>query len=473
VIFADGRPARWDSLVILGDHWYWPMELACSALGASLVWDPLGFAGEIRLDTLACRFVVGGEVFHCGERAVQLSAPILYLTNRLLLPLSFVPRVVVACLSDRFVFLPDSLVLAQRPRGPTCSGMRIQLVRDRTYLRWDLTREPQVTLWTDGAARLIVDLPGVFVDPLACPSPEPRAGTCLQSVRPYAGGTQFVFRVASSVVGWRTQWQSDRNEFRVILSSLPDDLGRWKAYKHWPRDLPGPRAIHDGQVVLVLPQIAGRLPQGVSHPDDESAHGFARTLGERIATALEGLGLSVVIVTDPGPTSRSSWTAAVNSHGGFACVCLRPDFVGPAVAQGYRVVSAAAVSGGLSPLSLEEMARDASRDGEQHADQPGFRRWAAISPTHGRAAEMLSWMIALHLQAAVPSVSVRRQCWPSAPLRGLDMPGVILYVGSLGEGTSFPDGDDRLALERVAEAVALSLEAFALRLAEEPDPRAR
>jgi len=29
-----------------------------------------------------------------------------------------------------------------------------------------------------------------------------------------------------------------------------------------------------------------------------------------------------------------------------------------------------------------------------------------------------------------------------------------------------------LALERVAEAVALSLEAFALRLAEEPDPRA-
>jgi len=475
LVFADGRAARWDDLVVVGSELCWPLEECCAALRMTLLWDPGLLRGRLDLDSLAIRFVVGGEVLHAGEQAVQMDSPIAYAHNRLLLPVSGLARMVDAFLRERFSFDVRDMVLRQKRAGPRIGEVHIQPVSGRTYLRWSLPREPRAELSSDGARALLVDLHGLFVDPAAPPAPEPRAGTCLYAILADELGTGFLFHLGGSVSGWKTQWLADRREYQVILTSRAEDLAGRGGYRAWLEPAtaivkPDPR-----RVVLVLPD-----ERSLDWPSDGERIGEARdflsALGTQVGERLRAHGFEVDYLTGGSDAGDSSWVPAANRRGAGACLALRPALCADSLARGWRVVTAAA-----APLQRPFHPLDRAREQPVRPLQRGspaagrsekrvsLPRWDRLAARHGEASEELAWLLAIHLRAALATgeseagATVLSGRWPLSALDGLDMPGVVLYVGRLGPGRGFPAVEDWEAIDRVAEALALSLEAYTIR----------
>jgi len=465
LIFADGRPARWDLLESQAGQLYWPMEDACSALDGTLVWDPDLFAGRLLIDTLVVRFAVGAEVLHCADSARQAAAPVLYLGNHLLLPVDAVELMVDPFLSHRFVFSRDSLLLRQRS-GLPAAPLEVYTDLGRTHLVWRLDRQPAAGLQTDGARALVVELPGVGVDLRRPPRPAVAGEACLRAVWPMPGGTRFVFRIDPATVAWQTLWSRERHEFHVILSARGEDRGRWDAFPRWPAARPpsGPTAT----VILGLPGGAA------SHGRDrdgrlDAANEYVCALADRIERALRDRGRAVMQLEDEGssdPAQRA--TAQANARGGALCLFLEADACGDTLAQGYRIVSAATRPGARPLLSVTDLRRSTARGlrVERDGGGPALRPWASVAPQHAERSEELAWLLDLHLRAAriINGAESRgrvvRQHWPGGPLEGLDMPGAVLYVGRSSTVPGFPAETDWNDLEGVGEAIALAIEAF-------------
>ncbi|MBD3235845.1 MAG: hypothetical protein GF330_04005 [Candidatus Eisenbacteria bacterium] len=463
VRFCDGRASRWDRLWVIGGRWFWALEDACSALRATLFWDPAWLEGELVVDSLRVRLVVGSELLRCGEQMIQLADRVLYLENRLLLPVSFASRIVGRLLPERWHFDADSLLLSQRPPGPGITRLRIQEARERVYLRWDVTERPDEQLLFDGAGRLIVEMGGMQADPRGDLTPPPRAGACLRAIWPHSRGTRFIFAIGEPVAGWRTEWRGDRGEFRIVLTTAQADLNGWQAFQPWPATVgaegPGGPTVLAGRreaepLILVLPSLESE-PRQQRDAQTQAALRFVRQLGEQLAAAWAALGGEVQIIEQLDSRTRAPWTAAVNATGRGICLRLVPDFVGDAVARGYRIVT---VSRAPSDQAL--------RDLQAPPAAQSLRPWADVASPHLGTNAQLAWILALHLQAAAPEATVRREGWPVAALRGLDMPGAVLYVGRRGEAEAYPGVEDESSLAQTAEAIALGLEAFQLQRVE-------
>jgi hypothetical protein len=477
VVPADGRPARWDPLTRLGTELYWPLEECCATLGMTLLWDPALLRGELQLDTLAWRFVIGGEVMHCGERAFQMQGPMLYADNRLLLPVSGLDHLTAGYLSGRYEFDRDSLLLVQRPPGPVATDLRIQQVSGRTYLRWTLHAEPVARFTSDGVGTLIVDLAGVFLDPRDPPRVEPRSGACLQAVEAQADGSRYVFRIASGMLGWRGQWREDRGEYQVVLTTRRDDMGRWQGYHPWPGAGPGGASSDSRRIVLVLPpeEDAG----GETSASLAAARAFTALLGERVGTKLEAAGFDVTYLSAGAPRRGHGWVPAANASRALLALDLRPALCSDSLCLGLRIVTAA--SGELQrPLSsldvltaeyesLQRTRGESGGAGDIRETPAALRAWSQAVLQHGPESDEFAWILGAHLRAhgfaklaGTPPPIVHRR-WPAASLEGLDLPGAILYVGRLSRTADFPGESDWATLEPVAEATALAVEAFAYR----------
>lgn len=463
VIFADGRPARWDPLEIQGGQLYWPMEDACAALGATLIWDPDLFLGRLLIDTLTVRFAVGAEIFHCADSARQATAPVLYLGNHLLLPVDAIDLMVDPFLSHRFAFSRDSLLLRQRSGLPAA---RFELYTDlgRTHLVWHLDRQPAASLQTDGARTLAVELSGVGVDLRRPPRAAVAGDACLRGVWPMKGGTRFLFRIDPGTVAWQTLWSRERREFHVVLSSQELDRGRLDAFPRWPA-LRAPRES-SANVVLALPGGAGSRGRDGRL---DAANEYVCALADRIGSALRARGHAALLLEDDGsedPALRA--TAQANARGGALCLFLEADACGDTLAQGYRIVTAATRPGARSLLAVGDPQRSTARGlrVERDGAGPALRPWESVAPQHAERSEDLAWFLDLHLRAvrvvngAASRGRVIRQQWPGDPLEGLDMPGAVLYVGRSSAAAGFPAEADWNGLEGVGEAIALAIEAF-------------
>ncbi|MCK4413997.1 MAG: hypothetical protein KAY32_10665 [Candidatus Eisenbacteria sp.] len=480
VVLSDGRPARWDPLIQLGPELYWPLEDCCTTFGMTLLWDPALFRGELQVDTLAFRFVVGGEVVHCGERAFQMQGPMLYADNRLLLPVSGLEQITEQFLAEQFTFDRDSLLLVQRPLGPVAREILVQQVSGRTYLRWILDSEPVTRLMSDGVSALVVELTGIYIDPRDPPRVESRPGACLQAVHCDPRGSRFVFRVGAGTTGWKTQWREDRGEYQVILTSRQDDLGRWKSYHPWPGADMTSAPADSGRVVLVLPEEEVPDENAASRRAPlAAARAFTAILGERVGTKLEAAGFEVAYLDEADRPVGHGWVPAANAGGGLLALDLRPAICGDSLCLGFRVVTAASRPLQRPLQSLELLTEQRRRLREEwmatglgdHQDLPPLPRpWHEAAVRHGPASEELAWVLSVHLRAhgfgragsPTPPPIVRRQ-WPAASLEGLDLPGAILYVGRMTREPGFPNDSDWATLEPVAEAIALAIEAYALR----------
>ena len=532
VIFADGRAARWDELVVLGDEPYWPLEECCAALHLTLFWDPALLRGRLERDSLSVRFAVGAEFLHCGETAIQMTGPVIYAENRLLLPLSGLARLVEQFLSDRYAFDARSLILREKPLGPRIGEVEFQHVGGRTYIRWSLPREPQADLSSDGARALRVDLPGLFVDPAAPPAPNPSGGMCLDAILADGTGTTFVFHADHAIAGWKTQWLSDRREFQVILTDRTEDLGGRAAFYAWPAAGAALSAADPRRVALVLPDDAAWSALGDGGEDIARAREFIETLGSRVEERLRGHGFAVEILRGRIDEQGTSWVPAANRVKAAACLALLPALSADSLAPGLRVVTAAGDPLHRPFTSLEAKheeylrpIRRVSPSGEKSREPVSLPRWDRLAARHGEASEDLAWLLSIHLRAALAaedpeqSSPVVSQRWPVSALDGLDMPGVLLYVGRLprpravygtedmregaedvregagdvresaevrreraeqmrGAAGSMREGESRehfgqrdrfvedagaQTVDRAAEAIALSLEAFAIR----------
>ncbi|MCK4304181.1 MAG: hypothetical protein KAY24_08070 [Candidatus Eisenbacteria sp.] len=464
LIFADGRPAYWDSLLSYGRNYYWPVEHACAALGATLFWDPALLRGELRIDSLSFGFVVGGEVIHCGETAYQMAPPVLYLGNRLLLPLDFLPMVVDSILSDTFLFKADSLYLIQRALGPPAPPMQMQQVGNRTYIKWRIPEQPEATFETDGIGGLSVDIPGVFVDPLDPPRAQRRDGARLYAIGPNVKGTEFLFRVDSSVRAWRLQWRTDPGELTLTLSANAGDL-KYRTYHPWSAAARADELNREGAVVLVLPrEKAGAYAGG-------DRRGFLRAIGTRVKTVLEErLGLRVVVIED---SKDSGWVPEANARGGGACLCLRFDMAGDKWLPGCRIVTAPSRPGERPLTPLDEKGGQGAPPGVSKEERSagglplGLRRWESVGASHAEGTGDLAWLLAFCLQREFPKAAIRRPHWPVAFLEGLDMPGAILYIGDLNSGTTPGHENAGQTIDCLVSAVARALGSFLIPRSEE------
>lgn len=481
VIFADGRRARWDPLLAIEGELYWPMERACSALGATLLWAPGRFSGKLLVDTLALRFAVGSEIIHCGDEARQLPAPVRYEHNRLLLPVGFLERVVRPFLGERFLVPAESLALVQRPLGPVCDEPRIADSRGRTTLTWILPSEPDARLRTDRVGLLAIDLSGAFVDP-ARRIGSPGAGDVrLCSVRPYGGGAEFLFAVDARMLGWDTEWRESKHEFRVMLTPFAQDLTRGSTYRRWPAAATGggPRTA-PRRVLLVMP--TAEATSGLSGALANEAEGvmeFACALGDRVRDRLAELEVETEVLDMGRRPGMTEWAARANAKDGLACVILRPDICGDALGAGMRVVTAASAPGERPLADLAQAALEFKEplSGGDLAGPVSLRAWEQVVPQHAAASEELAWLMTEHLQfawresgnapgGAPGGASVVWQRWPTSMLEGIDMPAALLYIGSDAAGRLDPLDAEPGRLDALALALALALETFATRYQE-------
>jgi hypothetical protein len=485
VVFADGRRARWDPLLAIEGELYWPMERACSALGATLLWAPGRFSGKLLVDTLALRFAVGSEIIHCGDEARQMPAPVRYERNRLLLPVGFLERVVRPLLGDRFLVPAESLALVQRPLGPVCDGPRVADARGRTTLTWTLASEPDARLRTDRVGLLAIDLPGAYVDP-ARRLGAPGAGDArLCSVRPYGGGAEFLFAVDARILGWDTEWRESKREFRVLLTPFAEDLTRGSTYRRWPAVAAGGgRPAAPRRVLLVMPtaeatsELSGPLAQ-----EAEDVIEFACALGDRVRDRLRELDLETEVIDMGRRPGMTEWAARANAKGGLACVILRPDICGDELGAGMRVVTAASEPGERPLADLAQAALEFKEplSGGDTGGPVSLRAWEQVVPQHAAASEDLGWLMTEHLQfawresgnppgggggSASGSSGVVWQRWPTGMLEGIDMPAALLYVGSDAAGRLDSLEAEPARIDALALALALALETFATRYEE-------
>ena len=455
LLFADGRQARWDSLLTIGGTHYWPLERACAALGATLAWDPTFFRGELTVDSLTCGFVVGGEVIHFGGQAIQLPAPVLYVGERLLLPLGFVPHAAHLLMADRTSFLADSLILAQRPGAGLEVGPSTRQVGRRTYITWMLPERGRAFLTADGAYGLIVDVPGAEVDPLNPPAFEPRPAACLRAVRPYRGGVEYILSVAATTTAWRVQWPEDSTTLRVTLSSNRGDLA-YRTYHPWeaPPALDSPS--DSARVILVVPRPwVGESAFAFGTDPRCLATDLVRQIGYRLREVLEQEGRQVIVLEDAG---NHDWTAPANSHGGDLCVCLQPDYSGETLFPGWRIVTPAMRPGERGGHWLR--GGGASPADDPAAELPPLRSWEAVDAVYLNRGQDLAWLMRLYLETEFPELRITAPQWPALPFEGLAMPAAIVYIGEFGDAAALAMDETTLLVRRAAGALAGSVRTY-------------
>lgn len=473
VVFADGRRARWDPLLVIEGQPYWSAERACAALGATLRWAPGRFAGALEVDTLTLRFAVGSEFIHDGGGARQLTAPVRYERNRLLFPADIAARVVRPLLGHRFAVGAEPPLIAQRPLGPLVEGFHIVESRGRTALVWTLPGEPRARLRADGVGRLAVDLEGAFVDPLA-PLPESngsRVRFC--AVRPHGLGTEFVFEVPGDVKAWESEWRAGSREYRFVLSPLAADLGRGSSFRRWPSAAAPPaRGEARRRVYLVPPGVESKRGlRGPLEPAVDQWIAYICALADRLADRLRGMGLEVRVLEGGDARDPSVLAARANADPGLACLILRPDICGDRLGADWRIVTAMSAAG-ARPLAPLDGTGEGAPPPEPLAVPGGLvtlRGWEQVVPQHAPASEELAWLIARHLGLVLGgsegSGRVSWQRWPTGLLEGLDQPAAALYIGA-GPAGGAPGEDDGRRLDALALALALALDAFGARLVE-------
>ncbi len=448
LVFADGRPSRWDSLTTISGHYYWSLERACQAFGLGLRWDADLMRGELlEGDSLECGFVVGGEVLVCGEAALQMRAPVLYLSDRLLVPLDFPMLMSGRILSDRFEFQPDSLLLVQRPLQGPVATLASHQVGNRTYYTWPLPDCRQATFRTDGIGTISVDVPGVFLDPSAPPQPPPKGAGCLWALRPHAGGVTFVLRVDPAVRAWRLQWRDQTGELRLTLSTNVGDR-RYRTYHPWEPPPPAPDAGPESPIVLALPEWSEWEDGGGAEP--------LRAVAQRLQGLLAALGRPVLTVS---LTDQTDWAKRVNVHRPAVCICLLPDVAGERLLPGCRLVTAEYLPGRRPMVELH--APDEESGSASGADDIALRPWEGTCQAHAESSHRLASLMKLYLQAEFPGLVAAREHRAVAQLEGLDAPTALFYLGDMGavetEDVLLPVPPLR---ERLAEALCGALRTF-------------
>jgi len=423
---------------------YWSCEAACQALGARLIWNPEQLCGELQIDSLHCRFMVGGEVIHGGDQAWQLRAPILYAENRLLLPMDFVELAADTLVPGRFRFSPDSLLLIQRPEGEVIELPTIEQVGRRTYVRWRLSEQRDARLRGDGASGLIVEIDGVGVDPAGGGAPAPRSGGCLWAVRPYASGTAFSLKVSSDVRAWRFRWRNDQTLLELTLSENDGDRA-YRSYHRWEPPLQARGTLPDAPIALRIPgtdeiEAAGDNLVG-------TAICQAQECGRTLAQMLEQAGHEVILLEEGDETD---WVAMANQNRARLGLSVRPGQVGGHLLPGIRIVTYDNLPGHLPLEQLETKPTPRSGDdGLSAASRALMRPWNTVSAAHGPLNLQFGRTISSGLGRAFPAEAVYHLQWPTMALEGLDLPGAVVYLGALDPnqilGPADEDGSHRLA----------------------------
>jgi hypothetical protein len=458
LVFADGRQARWDSLSAAGGALYWPLERACQTLGIEVAWDPDLLRGELLIaDTLRCAFIVGAEFLHCGARAMQMRVPVLYLGDRVLLPLDCIDLLTRQVIADRFRFRADSLLLVQQPAPGPVAAMSSEQVGNRCYFAWKLPDSRAATFATDGIATITVDVPGLRLDPSHPPRPEPRAGGCLWAVRPSPGGVTYVLRVDPSVRAWRIQSREQSGDLRLSLSSNAADRNR-EGYRPWEPPRAAGRERDVGPVVLVLPDPReGDLAEAPG-----PVRSLLRAVADLVRERLEDGGAEVVVTETAG---RPGGWRGVGTRRPAACVCLLPDLAGFALLPGCRLVTAEPLPGERPTFPLDDRSAEPPESNSApggRAGTPVLRRWESVAAAHAGGTHRLAWLMQLYLETEFPHGRFARNHWSGAFLEGIDAPAMAIYFGETGSWTQEappggqPDSTEAAipVPERLAAAIA-------------------
>ena len=395
-------------------------------------------------------------MLRCKGSAWQMSAPVLYLDNRLWLPVDFARFAADSLVPGAFQFLSDSLLLVQRTPDEPVPHVRLRQVGNRTYLTWKLSERPPARLQTDRLEFLGVDLPGIYVDPLSPPAPEPREGACLSSVEPYPGGTRFIFRVDARVRAWREQWRPDAREYRLTLSANEGDLA-YRTYHPWDALRASEEAVPPGPIVLVLPDA----PHPSDGPVVQEAVRYVREIGRRVAERLEKAAEEVRVYEEMGD---DAWAPVVNARSGSVCLGLRADLAGEALLPGCRIVTHLGPAAQRPFVPLEAL--PGRHTGSTPEDLPRggapapLRLWEGISIPYAAHTDALCGKLGGFLAADFPAADIRFEEWPAAFLEGLDLPAAILYLGELESAPQNRDYEGERRDDRLVNAIAATLWTF-------------
>ncbi len=443
VMFADGRQSCWDSLSAISGTLYWPLERACHTLGCPLTWDPVLLRGELLVaDTARCGFIVGGEVLQCGGLALQMEAPVLYLGDRVLLPLDCLSLITREIYKDRFTYDVGSRLLVQRPAPGPLAEMTSEQVGNRSYFAWKIPAGTAASFSTDGIATITVHVPGARLDPRNPPRPAACEGGCLWALRPVPDGLDYVLRVDPRVRAWRVQLREKAGEVRLSLSTYAFDRGR-DGYSGWapPEAIAG--GERQGPVLLVLPDTGGgsfaRAPAAVGE--------FLREVVDQVRARLENGGIEVMVIETTG---RSDWLRSAGAHPPSACVCLLPNLGGYDLLPANRLVTAVPLPGERPQAALEDLrAPRVEPEGPRGGrfSPPVLRRWEAVAPAHASGTHRLTWLMGLYLETEFPRATFDQEHWPAVFFDGLDAPAMAIYLGDasrFGEDEPPPAGTDTL-----------------------------
>ncbi|MEZ4652367.1 MAG: hypothetical protein R3E12_01865 [Candidatus Eisenbacteria bacterium] len=132
--------------------------------GHGIVWDPETFRGSVQLDSTSVGFLLDAPLLWLGADVLQLSAPVIYREEQVMVPFDLIDDVLVPALGERSHYDASRGLLELGGGEPRLQHIEIAQVSRHLTLSMDPMPNNRMLRW-DPSGILSVQIGGVFLPP--------------------------------------------------------------------------------------------------------------------------------------------------------------------------------------------------------------------------------------------------------------------------------------------------------------------
>ena len=464
VRFGDGRLPEVIPVHAFPEGPYVALTDLGAITGHGVVWDPETYRGSVQVDSTSVGFLLDAPMLWLGEDILQLTQPVIYRDEQVMLPFAIVDAVLVPALGERIRYDAENGVLELGGGEPRLHDLRLEPDTRRLELSLDPMPTGRRLLW-DPSGILAVQIAGVFLPPGYQPPDFSGRGLERVEVLPTKIGMEIRLHVAPGWVGARAS-RSPRGTLDIELTQNARDVdsGRFELLTSYlsaqgasiDRD-----PLHRNRILIeVSPEqpgsYLGLLSSELAHVlEDQFRHEVIFVHDRKEAGRARG---GAGIPEMPGVPPGDCWIGLrLEQYGGDDV----HDFliVTPGQPPRYESVDAALLAAG-APVASPSGAVVSPREGD--SDDRGVRLipWGQAPRMFRSANRHLASNLVDHLRSDLPLLSVRTTSRPSRIFRGLAMPAVLIYPARTGDENNLRALSSRDQIELVAKSLAYGIDEF-------------
>lgn len=466
--FRDGRAPRAIAVWKRRDGVYLDINDLVPITGEGYTWDPESYRGHIQIDSLGVNFTLDTPLFWAGSQVHQLSAPVRYADERLLVPYDILERIIVPTLGARAAWNAKDGTLRLTPPEPWLRTLEITRENDRLLITVGPSTETTHRLRWDPQGRLELQVRGLALPPDFGTPRFQVAGLERVDVRPTLEGFQVLATVDAGWIGARSRVFPEASTFRVELTTSIDavEKGDFELLTAYFDATDRPRGTGPGRVLL---EVSG--PRGSSDGQrylDQLADELRRVLEEEFRHDVEFVrdrkdegrqrGRYGLPEMPPVPDGDCWIGLRLESYpsGGANHILLVHSGMPPH----FEDLPAQVPTAGapiVSPSGGQVLALPHS---SSQARGQRMVPWGQIPRMYAPSSARLANTLAEHLEADLKFRPVRSVARPARVFRGVAMPAVLVYPAVEADEAGLRALSSRSQIEEVARSLAFGIDEF-------------